>query len=139
MIDAELVGFWDTRPYDYGVMESSSLVLKADGTGWTEWSNAARAMSVSRFTWDCPRAGTLELRFTTIISGSWAPGQAGLASIEDHRSDDTVLRTTYAIDRDSTDMVDSDFAAIHFGQPIEFSHDYGLVRRDIHAGDDPEA
>jgi hypothetical protein len=31
--DDDLVGLWDSAPFDYGVMESSQLGLLADGTG----------------------------------------------------------------------------------------------------------
>jgi hypothetical protein len=113
MIAAELVGLWSTC------------------------QNAARAMSVGRFTWNCPEAGTLEIRYTTAISGSWEPGRAGLATIGEQRPDDTVVLTRYTLDQDATPMVTGPFTAWHLDQPIEFSRAYALVRRDIHGEDDP--
>ena len=137
MIAAELVGLWDTRPYDYGSMESYSLALRADGSGWSTWQNAARAMSVGRFTWNCPEAGTLEIRYTATVSGSWELGRTGLATIDEQRPDDTVVLTRYTIDQDATPMVTEPFTALHLDRPIEFSRAYALVRRDIHSEDDP--
>src|SRR5256885_4542084 len=131
MIATELIGLWDSRPYDYGSMESSSLALLADGTGWSTWQNAGGAMSVTRFTWSCPAAGTLHLRYTTVISGSWQPGNPSLATIDEQEADDTVLRTTYTIDPDVTVMAADPFTALHLADPIEFSRSYALARREI--------
>jgi hypothetical protein len=137
MIAAELVGLWDSRPYDYGSMQSYTLGLRADGIGWSTWENAARAMFVQRFTWNCPEAGILEIRCTTAISGSWQPGSARLATIKKQRPDDTVLLTKYTIGQDVTPMVSEPFTALHLEHSIEFSRAYALVRRDIRSDDDP--
>jgi hypothetical protein len=139
MIAAELVGLWDSRPYDYGSMESSSLALLADGTGWSTWQNAAGAMSVSRFTWSCPEIATLELRYTTVISGTWEPGNPALARVDEQEPDDTVLRTTYTIRQDTTVMAADPFTALNLADPIEFTCKYGLQTREVQAADDPTA
>jgi len=137
MIATELIGLWETCPYDYGSMESSTLALRTDGTGWSTWANIAHAMVVRRFTWNCPAAGALELRYTTLISGTWEAGSATLATTDVQGPDDTVLLTTYTIGHDATAMAKDPFTALHLAEPIEFSHNFALARRDVHTKDDP--
>ncbi|GAA5194154.1 hypothetical protein GCM10023322_57890 [Rugosimonospora acidiphila] len=137
MIAAELVGLWDSRPYDYGSMESYSLAFRADGNGWSTYENAAGGISVGRFTWTCPEVGVVEVRYSTTISGSWEPGRAGLATIDERGPDDTVVLTGYSIGEDLTPMATEPFTALHLEHPIEFGRNFGLVRRDIHDEDGP--
>jgi hypothetical protein len=137
MIANELIGLWDSGPHDYGAMESSSLALLADGTGWSTWQNAAQGMSVARFTWSCPAIDTLELRYSSVISGTWEPGKPGLATVDEQQADRTVLRTTYSLRQDTTAIAAQPFIALHLADSIEFTHTYALERREIHDTDDP--
>jgi hypothetical protein len=60
--DEDLVGLWDSTPFDYGVMESSQLGLLADGTGWGVWSNFGGGMELTLLTDDVhPRQRTADL------------------------------------------------------------------------------
>lgn len=137
MVDAELVGLWDSGPYDYGAMESSSLALLGDGSGWSGWQNVAGAMSVGRFRWSCPEVGMVELRYSSVVSGSWEPGNPGFARVEGRRADNTVLRTTYTIGRDTTVMSSGGFTALWLAEPVEFACQYGLRTREVGVADDP--
>lgn len=69
----ELIGLWDSAPYDFGATESTRLALLADGGGWTAVTgrsadagtgDAARpAPRLRTLTWDCPRPELLEIRY----------------------------------------------------------------------------
>jgi hypothetical protein len=59
--DEDLVGLWDSTPFDYGVMESSQLGLLADGTGWGVWSNVGGGMELTLLTWRRRHMGVLEI------------------------------------------------------------------------------
>src|SRR5690606_35527416 len=102
MIATELIGLWDTHPYDYGLLETSSLVFRGDGTGWSTWENAAGGISVRRFTWRCPSSDTVELRYTVVFTGRYDPESTAPMTVDEKGPDTTVLRTRYSVGHDST-------------------------------------
>ncbi|MCX4472934.1 hypothetical protein OOK41_21910 [Micromonospora sp. NBC_01655] len=135
MRDENLVGLWDSGPYDYGAMESSWVCLRRDGTGWTAWANVGGG-SVSRLTWACPQAGEVELRYAWTASGNWFPGTPPtLVEIDDEGPDDTVVHTRYALSLDTAPLAESPVTTLRFDESVEFCHRFGLVTREVHAAD----
>lgn len=126
-----MVGLWDSGPYDLGVMESSWLCLRADGTGWSCWANVGGS-SASRLTWSCPRAGEVELRYHWTVSGSWhdASRLPAVDEVEEEGPDDLVVRTGYRIAPD-TPPVGPTVTALFLDEAVEFCHRFGLARRDL--------
>ncbi|MFG2786556.1 hypothetical protein [Streptomyces sp. NPDC048419] len=60
-LDPAPIGRWSSTPFELGVMESSQLEPRDDGTGSTTIANLA-GDETSHITWNCPTAGVLELR-----------------------------------------------------------------------------
>ena len=61
----EMIGLWDSAPFDFGATESTRLALLPDGTGWTAVASTPHAAParVRTFAWDCPNPEILELRY----------------------------------------------------------------------------
>ncbi|WP_146247246.1 hypothetical protein [Micromonospora arborensis] len=130
MRDENLVGFWDSSPYDYGSMESSWLCLRRDGTGWTAVANTGSA-AVSQLTWDCPRDGEVELRYTWTASGRWAPGTPFiLAEIDEQGPYDELVRTRYSVGTETPPVEDAPVTALHLDKSVEFTHRFALASRE---------
>ena len=137
----DLVGLWESAPYDYGTMESSWLCLRADGTGWSAWANAAGGASISRFTWARPRDGELDLQYHWTASGSWTSDTQtttppSLIEIDEEGPDHSFIHTGYTIKVDTTPLTEQPITALHLGTAIECAHQFGLATRDP-AADDP--
>lgn len=127
MRDENLVGLWDSSPYDYGSMESSWVCLRRDGTGWSALANTGSA-AVSQLVWDCPREGEVELRYTWTASGSWVPGTPFvLDRIDEEGPYDELVRTRYST---SVDIADPPVTDLHVEQSVEFAHRFALLARD---------
>lgn len=105
----ELIGLWDSAPYDFGATESTRLALLADGGGWTAVTGrsadagvggAARpAPRVRRLTWDCPRPELLEIRY----------------------DDYEFVRTQYTLLPDT----------LHLSQHLDSAHQFALTCREV--------
>ncbi|MFK3978939.1 hypothetical protein ACI2K4_01035 [Micromonospora sp. NPDC050397] len=134
MRDENLVGLWETAPYDYGAMESSWVCLRPDGTGWSAVANLGSA-AVSQLVWDCPVDGEVELRWTWTASGRWAPGTPFvLAETDEEGPYEEVVRTRYATVTETAPFADSPTAALAFEDSVEFCHRFALVTREPEAG-----
>ncbi|MEU8209708.1 hypothetical protein AB0B85_10965 [Micromonospora sp. NPDC049044] len=128
MRDENLVGLWDSGPYDYGAMESSWVCLRTDGTGWSAWANAAGGTSVSQLTWTCVEAGEVELRYRWTASGTGRPGTPPeLVAIDEEGPDDTLVRTRFAVRPDTPPLAESPVATLHLDEAVEFSRHFALV------------
>ncbi|WDZ82179.1 hypothetical protein [Micromonospora cathayae] len=138
MRDENLVGRWDTGPYDYGVMESGWLALRGDGTGWSAWANVGGG-SVSRLTWSsCGDAGTgvLELRYTWTATGDWSPGTPPtLTRVDEEGPDDTVLCTRYTVSVRTPPLAQAPATTLHLAKAVECAHDFALVTREVEPSD----
>ncbi|MFI6263637.1 hypothetical protein [Micromonospora sp. NPDC051006] len=133
MRDDRLVGMWTTEPYDYGVMESSWLALRPDGTGWSAWANAGGA-TVSHLAWDCPADGEVELRYEWWASGVWPPGNPPwLIDVDEEGPDETVIRTRYSVNVETPPLADSPLTVVHLDPDVEYSSRYALVTREAGA------
>ena len=113
----ELIGLWDSAPFDFGAMEATKLALLPDGRGWTELANAAGAQNVRRLTWDVPRPDVIELRYALAIDA-----RAG-----EQEPDYEFLRTQYSVGED----------ALRVSEPVDFARRFGLEKRDVGVADDP--
>lgn len=140
----ELIGLWESGPYDFGATESTSLALLADGRGWTSVAantpagagstadpagsaRAARPMPtrVRRLSWDCPKPGVLEVRYELAID--LAAGRRD--------PDYEFIRAQYTLLPDRPDR--SDESALHLSQHVDSARQFALARREISADDDP--
>lgn len=137
MRNEDLVGRWDTGPYDYGVMESSWLCLHPDGTGWSAWANVGGG-SVSHLIWSCPAEGEIELRYTWTASGDWSPGAPPtLVEVDEEGPDDTVVRTRYSVRVDTPPLAEAPMITLHLDDSVEFTHRFALSTRDVDRNDPP--
>lgn len=139
MYDENLVGLWDSSPYDLGSMETSWLGFLPDGRGWSAWANLAGGIAVGRFRWDCPEPATLELRYEWQLSGRWKGAKDPLrfSSIGSQEPDDEVLNTGYTIEPDEPLTVSEPFIALHLERLVRFCSTYALIRRALSPEDDP--
>ncbi|MFB9546121.1 hypothetical protein [Micromonospora sagamiensis] len=132
MRDENLVGLWDTRPYDYGVMESSWLCLRPDGTGWSAWAVAGGEGSVSHLTWSRPGDDEIEIRYTWTAAGSWLPGEPpALVEIDEEWPDDTLLRTRYAVRLDTPPLAEAPMTTLHLTDAVESACQFALSTRNV--------
>jgi hypothetical protein len=70
MLDARLAGYWSDKHLYPGDMESTGIAFRADGTGWTYWSNAAGGFEILRFRWQA-LGSALVLHIREYVSGTW--------------------------------------------------------------------
>jgi hypothetical protein len=70
MLDARLVGYWSDKHLYLGDMEGTDIAFRADGTGWTYWSNAAGAFEILRFRWQAP-GSALVLHVREYVARTW--------------------------------------------------------------------
>ncbi|MEU4399284.1 hypothetical protein [Micromonospora orduensis] len=132
MRDENLVGLWDSGPYDYGSMESSWVCLRGDGTGWTAWANAAGGASISHLTWSCPEEGAVELRYTWTASGSGSPGTPPvLVEINEDGPDHTLVRTRFAVRIDTPPLGELPVTGLHLDESVEGSRRFALMDREV--------
>lgn len=127
MHPAELIGQWDSAPYNFGAMETTELALLPDGRGWTRLQNAAGADDVRRLNWDCPKPGVLELRYTLLVSDGRA------------RHDDEFVRAQCTLLTDTPPPSSTSVEALHLSVLVDFARQFGLVRREVSIADDPTA
>lgn len=71
MADERLVGYWSDKDLYLGGMEATDIAFRADGTGWTNWSNAAGAFEIVRFRWQAASDAALVLHLREPVSGTW--------------------------------------------------------------------
>ena len=135
---SELVGLWSSDPYDYGVMESTDLVLLADGAGWSALRNVAGVLQVRRLRWGSPSPGVLELAYSVCVSGTWRVEDGReLASVTESEADDERFRVQYTLKTDTTELRDGPFEALWLSEAVDFAAQFGLGRREVSAADDP--
>ncbi|WP_405395206.1 hypothetical protein [Microbispora hainanensis] len=139
MDHSDLVGVWDSVPYDYGALETCWLAFLQDGRGWAAWANLADGIEVSRFRWCCPAANVLELRYEWHASGDWRQTGSSLAftTITGEQWDSEVVRTGFAIEPDEAVMAQTPFTALHLEPDSLLCQDYACVRREVSIDDDP--
>ncbi len=135
--DENLVGLWDSGPYDNGAMESSWLGFLPDGRGWSAWANVGGEIDVGRFRWHCPEPATLELRYEWQVSGEWSGARDPLrfSSIDSRLPDNEVLSAGYAIMLDK--IYADEFTALHLAKHVQYCSTYALVQRALSLEDDP--
>ncbi len=72
----ELVGWWDSGPYDHGAMESSELALLPDGTGWAGLRTVGGG-EITLLTWHRPGPATLVIEEHSLVPARWEDGRPG--------------------------------------------------------------
>ena len=112
----DLIGLWDSAPFEYGVMESTRLALLPDGRGWTEPANGGGTLQVRRLTWDVPRPDVIELRYALAIDVA-AAGQ---------EPDYEFVRTRYSIDEKE----------LRLSELVDNVRQFALQKRDVDVRDD---
>lgn len=134
----ELVGLWQSDPYDYGVMESTDLALLPDGTGWTATRNMAGALHLRRLHWRSPEPGALELAYALWIWGDWwIEQEREHACIRSVELDEESVQVRYTLQTDETVLRDGRFDALWLSEPVDFARAFGIRRRDVSTADDP--
>ena len=73
VVHDELCGLWDSRLFGYGAMESSTVALLADGSGWATWSSVSRSMELLVLAWDIQEPNLLVLNELELVDGVTAP------------------------------------------------------------------
>jgi hypothetical protein len=135
----DLIGLWESTPYDYGSLETCWLGFLQDGRGWSAWATMAGGIDVSRFRWHCPVADVLELHYEWHACGDWQQTGNALtfATITEQEPGGEVVRTGFVIGPDETFMIESPFIALHLELALQFCKDYAFRQRDISLEDDP--
>jgi hypothetical protein len=113
----ELIGLWDSAPFEYGAMEATMLALLPDGRGWSEWANSGGALQVRRLTWVVPRPDVLELRYDLeidVTTGEWEP-------------DNEFVRTRYSLSE----------TELRLSELVDYARQFALKKRDVAVTDDP--
>ncbi|MFI6740345.1 hypothetical protein ACIBI9_46110 [Nonomuraea sp. NPDC050451] len=139
MHDEDLLGLWDSGPYDYGLMETSWMGFLPDGRGWSAWANFVGGIDVGRFRWHCPEPAVVHLRYESHIAGQWQDpeDEFRFATISSRRPGGEVVDATYTIKPDETLMSPEPFTALHLEKDVYFCSTYGLRRRELSIEDDP--
>ena len=127
----DLIGLWDSAPFDYGSMESSKLALLPDGTGWGEWANAAGGMELILLDWRLAEDGTLEITGRELFSGRWESSHPGHLV---HAKPPLLVGTT---DQYRYQLVESPSRSLKLAEPLLFTDEYAFVRREITVADRP--
>jgi len=92
------VGYWSDKHLYLGGMEAADIAFCADGTGWTNWSNAARAFEVLRFRWWQTSSSSLILRLREHVSGTWSlDGDTTIHQPREHSARDEQVVLGYEI------------------------------------------
>ena len=130
-MSADLVGRWS---FDYGyhsAMEDEELVLRADGTGWCEWSRPELS-EFTVFTWEA--TGPAAVRITPTRAA-----RAEFEAIEELDLPDPV-DVEYAIVEETRPLYPG-MEVLALRMPLPFAvfraESYGLSRRETPEGDRP--
>jgi len=115
----ELIGLWDSAPFEYGAMEATMLALLPDGRGWSELANAAGALLVRRLTWEVSRPGVIELRFAVAID----------VAAGEQDPDSEFVRAQYSVSE----------AELRLSELVDYARQFALKKRDVGMADDPSA
>ncbi|XVV09047.1 hypothetical protein ACQP2X_29905 [Actinoplanes sp. CA-131856] len=142
----ELVGLWDSAPYEYGSMEASCVAFHADGSGWSVWENAGGA-ALTMIRWTRLGPAAVEVVEGETSFGRWAPSAPGARRLVlDDPDEDMeeaageggdVLELRYELVEDVPPLADSPMVVLKLSEPYEGSSTYALSRRDIGPDDVP--
>lgn len=123
---AELVGLWDSVPYSFGAMETTTLALLDDGRGWTAVNGLPGLLGLRRLTWRRASTGVIELRYTVSIDSESAS-----------EPDYEFVRAQYTLLMDTSVLQPEPFQALHLTVHVDFARQFGLMKRDVSIKDDP--
>lgn len=134
----ELVGLWDSAPYDYGAMESSELALLADATGWGTWMSASGAMSVVALRWRRLDPTTIVVTELELTSGSWDPDRRDVILREEPSTaleDITTVR--YELVMEIPPLMSAVKRTLKLRPSLMFATTFAYVRANISEADRP--
>jgi hypothetical protein len=98
MLDRRLVGYWSDKHLYVGGMEGADIAFRADGTGWTYWSNAAGGFEILRFLWRQTSRSALTLRVREYAGGTWSLNRGTVThQLRKQRADDQQIALGYEI------------------------------------------
>ncbi|MFG1996177.1 hypothetical protein ACGFJ7_40000 [Actinoplanes sp. NPDC048988] len=142
----ELVGLWDSAPYEYGSMEASSIALHADGSGWSVWENAGGA-ALTMLRWTRVGPSTVKIVESGTFFGTWDPSApVGSRLILDDPDDDPeepagaggdVVELGYELGEDVPPLAESPMVVLRLAESYQGMATYALSRRDLGPADVP--
>lgn len=137
-IDERLIGHWSSLAFSYGVMEATDLGFLGDGRGWSVVYNAYD-LTVTRFRWNCPRPGLLELRTEWLVEGESVPlpGRPMLAATQPPEPWIQVTCHHYRFGQEAPAPGAAPLPAVLFEQHVDFAHVLERGSREISIEDDP--
>ncbi|GAA4919189.1 hypothetical protein ACFPM3_00135 [Streptomyces coeruleoprunus] len=138
-LDRQLIGLWDSAPYDLGAMETSEIVFLADGRGWSRFESITTELVIGRFRWHCPAPGRLELRYTWQVHGQWGRGSDGFASVDHSGPDDEVVRTGYRIAPETPRGDDAPVPTLTLDRAVEYAFTFARGPVRVSPSDDPSS
>jgi hypothetical protein len=136
----ELVGLWDSQPFEYGSMEASQLALLADGSGWAVWANAAGGLELTVLEWQRLDANHFGIAEKQLISGTWDSTRPGCVMCnESPMSVDDSAQFEYELFPQVPPLADSlvPVQALRLDKSFQFARTYALIRRDVVEADRP--
>lgn len=111
----ELIGLWESAPYDFGATDSTTLTLLADGRGWSTTAGGSAPPRVRPLAWDCPKPHVLELRY----------------------DDYEFVRAQYTLLTDKTMLRPDPFDALHLSQHLDSARQFARADREPAPDDTP--
>jgi hypothetical protein len=98
MLDRRLMGYWSDKDMYMAGMEAAEIAFRADGTGWTYWSNAAGGFEVLRFVWRQTSRSALTLRVREYAGGTWSLDRGTVThQLRSQHADDRRIALGYEI------------------------------------------
>ena len=98
MLDRRLVGYWSDKDMYMAGMEAADIAFRADGTGWTYWSNAAGGFEILRFVWQQASRSALTLRVREYAGGTWSLDRGTVThQLRSQHADDRKIALGYEI------------------------------------------
>ncbi|PRY43707.1 hypothetical protein [Umezawaea tangerina] len=130
-MSADLVGRWSIEYGYHSAMEDEELVLRADGTGWCEWSRPGLT-EFTAFDWEPTRPGAVRVT-PTRAARSESEELVELAVPDPVEVDYTVVEETRPL------YPGMEVLALRLPLPFAVfpNESYGLSRRETPDGDRP--
>ncbi|MFF5083783.1 hypothetical protein ACFY36_42605 [Actinoplanes sp. NPDC000266] len=134
----ELVGLWDSAPYEYGSMEASCVAFHADGSGWSVWENAGGA-ALTTIRWTRLGPAAVEVVEVETFFGRWESPDPGVRRLvlEDAAPGGDVHELRYEVIEDVPPLAEGPMVALKLAEAYEGSSAYALSRRDVGPDDVP--
>lgn len=134
----ELVGLWETAPFEYGSMEAARLVLLADGSGWGLWENAAGGAELTIFVWVRVSDDAFRLIETQLVSGEWRSARPGVVFADDTPPEGLASTDVrYTLSTEVPPLGADPVLTLTLDPAVQFADRYALARREVSTGERP--